>query len=245
MPDSSHDDGTTPRCLCEEMAGGTIKLAPTCIGSLWLFEQLSLAEIKALTVHTERRIYKGGEHIFHQGDPANRLFFIKGGRIKLSKVTEDGNEITLDIRKDGDCLGENMLNEEEDFPVTATCIEPTLICGLSKERFEELVLAYPAIGLQVIKNLSRRIDWLTSQVGSMSHSHLEERLYRVLVNVAREHGQREPRGFLLNIPVTHEDLSFLVGAHRVSLTRAMKRLKETGRVVQQGRSLIVSTEVAM
>ena len=241
----SHDKTAQLDCLCKKLAGDEMELSPTCIGSLWLFERLDLDEIKALALRAERRRFEPGEIIFCQGDPADRMFLIKGGRVKLSKVTEDGNEITLDIRKDGDFLGENMLNEEAEFPVSATCIEPTIICGFSKKGFERLVLAHPNIGLQVIKNLSRRIDWLTSQVGSMSHSHLEERLYRVLVNVAREHGQKNRRGFLLSMPLTHEELSFLVGAHRVSITRAMKRLKESGRVVQEGRTLIVNTEGAV
>ena len=157
------------------------------------------------------------------------MFLIKGGRIKLSKVTEEGLEITLDIRKAGDFLGENMLNQDAAFPVTATCLTDAVLCGFSKAGFEELVLAHPNIGLQVIRNLSRRIDWLTSQVGSISRSNLEERLYRVLVNVAREHGRRNQQGLLLDMPLTHEELGFLVGAHRVSITRAMKALKQAGR----------------
>jgi CRP/FNR family transcriptional regulator len=168
------------------------------------------------------------------------MFLIKGGRVKLSKITSEGNEITLDIRKAGDLLGENMLNEDTVFPVTATCLEDTLVCGFGKRGFEELVLAHPNIGLQVIKNLSRRIDWLTSQVGGLNCSHLEERLYQVLVNVAREHGSLAHGGLRLDMPLTHEDLGFLVGAHRVSITRAMGELRRSGRVIQEGKSLIIS-----
>lgn len=84
--------------------------------------------------------------------------------------------------------------------------------------FEKLVLDHPSIGLQVIKNLSRRIDWLTSRVGSLSLTNLEDRLYSVLVNVAQEHGVKSPKGFVIQFPPTHEELGFLVGAHRVSIT---------------------------
>ncbi len=68
---------------------------------------------------------------------------------------------------------------------------------------------------------------------------LEERLYRVLVNVAREHGIQSPEGLKILFPLTHEDLSFLVGAHRVSITRAIRALRKSGRVLQEGRNLIV------
>ena len=167
------------------------------------------------------------------------MFLIKAGRVKLTKVTEDGQEMTLDIRQGGDFIGENMLNEVINYPVTAACMGDTLTCGFTKEGFERLILERPTIGLQVIRNLSKRIDSLTSRIGNMSITALEDRLYKVLVNVAMEHGIQAPGGRRILFPLTHEDLSFLVGAHRVSITRAIRALKESGKVAQEGRNLIV------
>jgi len=126
------------------------------------------------------------------------MFLIKAGRVKLSKLLEDGTEITLDIRKAEDFLGENMLGEDIHYPVTANCLEEVFICGFTKEQFEKLVLIYPNIRLQVIRNLSKRISFLTTRVGSMGATSLVERLYEVLANVAQEHGTPDQRGF--NIP---------------------------------------------
>ena len=226
-------------CVCEELVGKDLALSPTCIGHLWVFQNLLPEEMDALSKGALRKKYERGQAIFSQGEPANQMFLLKAGRVKLSKVTEDGTEITLDIRKAGDFLGENMLGEDMDYPVSAWCMEDTLFCGFSKETFEKLVLDNPNIGLQVIKNLSNRISWLTSRVGSMSVTNLEERLYGVLTNVAREHGTKNQKGFVIQFPLTHEDLSFLVGAHRVSITKAMKDLRQSGRVIQEGKTLIL------
>ena len=156
---------------------------------------------------------------------------------KLSKVLEDGTEQTLDIRKAGDFVGENMFSEEGEYPVSAYCLEDTLTCGFSRSQFEELVLQYPKIGLQIIKNLSERITWLTGRVGSLAVTNIEDRLYRVLINVAKEHGTNSSQGVLIQFPLTHEDLSFLTGAHRVSISRTMKALKEAGKIIQHGKTL--------
>lgn len=226
-------------CICERFAKEGMTLSSTCIGHLWVFDDLKHDELKAIANRAFRKNYSAGENIFFQGSPANRMFLIKAGRVKLTKFLEEGNEITLDIRKAGDFLGENMLAENTDYPVTATSMEETMICGFTKETFEKLVLDYSNIGLQVIKNLSQHISFLTSRVGSMSLSNLADRLYDVLVSVSREHGVREPNGFSIPFPLTHEELSFLVGAHRVSITRAMKDLRESGRVIQEGKRIIV------
>lgn len=226
-------------CVCDQQAGREHDLAPVCIGHLWVFENLQPEELAALTKAALRRLYKKGQEVFSQGQSAQKMFLIKGGRVKLSKLAESGEEHILDIRKGGDFLGENLLLEDTLYPLTATCLEDTLICGFDKPGFEKLVLDHPNIGLQVIKNLSRRIDWLTSRVGSFSLSNLEERLYQVLSQVAQEHGVQERQGYSIQFPLTHEELGFLVGAHRVSVTRALKSLRETGRILQEGRILIV------
>lgn len=227
------------RCLCDQMLGGQVDMARACLAELWVFEDLSEVEMDALLHAAWRKQFAKGELIFLQGDPAERMFLIKAGRVKLSKYTEDEVEVTLDIRKQGDFLGETMLSEDVEYPVSAWCLEDTVVCGFTKKRFEALVLENPNIGLQVIRTLSNRILTLTSRMGSMSATSLEDRLYGVLTQVAREHGKVTPKGVAIQFPLTHEDLSFLVGAHRVSITRAMKSLRESGRVEREGRTLIV------
>jgi CRP/FNR family transcriptional regulator len=118
-------------------------------------------------------------------------------------------------------------------------MEDTLTCGFDRQGFESLVLSHPAIGLTLIRNLSQRISRLTSRVGSLASASIEERLYRVLVTVAVEHGRVSDRGVVIQFPLTHEDLGFLTGAHRVSITRAVKSLKASGRLIQDRRTLIL------
>ncbi len=226
-------------CLCEQIAGNDIDLSPTCIGHLWIFQNLEAEEIEALSREAIRKKSTTGQTLFLQGDPTDEMFLIKGGRVKLSKVLEDGTELTLDIRKAGDFVGENMFSEEDHYPVSAYCLEDTLTCGFSRSQFEQLVLQHPKVGLQIIKNLSERITWLTQRVGSLAVTKIEDRLYRVLTSVAKEHGTISPQGTVIQFPLTHEDLSFLTGAHRVSITRAMKALKAAGKIIHEGKRLIL------
>lgn len=232
-------------CLCEQIAGKDIELSPTCIGHLWIFENLAPEEVKALSGEALRKKSRKGQAVFLQGDLADEMFLIKGGRVKLTKVLEDGNELTLDIRKAGDFVGENMFSEEGEYPVSAYCLEDTLTCGFSRKQFEQIILKHPNVGLQIIKNLSERIAWLTSRVGSLAVTNIEDRLYRVLASVAKEHGTMSSQGTVIQFPLTHEDLSFLTGAHRVSITRAMKALKNAGKIIHEDKKLILpSLEIA-
>jgi len=151
-------------------------------------------------------------------------------------------EVTMWLKR----WAEGRKGEDIHYPVTANCLEEVFICGFTKEQFEKLVLIYPNIGLQVIRNLSKRISFITTRVGSMGATSLVERLYEeVLANVAQEHGTPDQRGFNIPFPMTHEDPSFLVGAHRVSITKAMEELKQAGRIMQDGKRLIICKEATV
>ncbi|MDR1081723.1 MAG: Crp/Fnr family transcriptional regulator [Deltaproteobacteria bacterium] len=239
----SADDG----CPCNSMnpseEGGWSRF---CIGEMWIFSGLTAEELSALAATLVRHVFQAGDAVFRQGEPARSIFLIKSGRIRLSRMMENGTELILDIRKPGDYLGEYILNDMETafpYPVTASCVEQTVTCGFTKSSFERMILKHPAMGLTVIRNMAGRIANLTERIEAMSQTHLEEKLYGVLLNVAREHGRKGSEGsYVLDMPLTHEDLGFLVGAHRVSVTRIMKRLKETGRVAHDGRTLVVRGE---
>ncbi len=71
------------------------------------------------------------------------MYLIKMGAVKLWKVTEEGRVLTLDIRKAGDLFGESVLLETSEYPVSATCLEQTLTCGIDRRTFERLVTEYP------------------------------------------------------------------------------------------------------
>ena len=226
-------------CLCQEVAGKDVELSPICIGHLWLFQNLDPEDVQAISREALRKKSPTGQTLFMQGDPTDEMFLIKSGRVKLTKVLEDGTEMTLDIRKAGDFVGENMFSEEGEYPVSAYCLEDTMTCGFSRTQFEELILKHPKVSLQIIKNLSERITWLTSRVGSLTVTNIEERLYGVLSNVAKEHGTASSKGIVIQFPLTHEDMGFLTGAHRVSITRAIKALKEAGKIILEGKQLIL------
>jgi CRP/FNR family transcriptional regulator len=210
-----------------------------CFEQIWLFEGAPHDALCAVSRKLARRTLATGEDLFRQGDCANSLYLIKLGSIKLWKLTEEGRVVTLDFRKAGDLLGECVLLEKGTYPVGATCLEPTLTCGFDKATFESLVTDHPDVGLVVIRNLSRRIQQLSGKVGALSEPNLEARLYEVLVNVACEVGAPAPGGWTIALPLTHEEIGFLVGAHRVSVTRALARLRRTGKIRMSGKHLFV------
>lgn len=232
-------------CFCENSIPNGTVVSPKCIKNIWLFSELEPKEMDALASVGKQKLFRRRAAVFHQGDSADSLFLIKSGRIKLSKLFEDGREATLDYRKAGDTFGENTFSEEICYPVTAWCVEDTYTCGINKSDFEQLILKHPTIGLRMIRKQSELIANLTTRLGDMAIPSLEERLFQVLINVAREHGIADSRGVHIQFPLTHEDLSFLTGSHRVTITKAIKKLENDGRIEKEGRSYILPAAVVL
>lgn len=234
----------TTGCLCEMLAGPGTEVHPKCFGQVWLFEGTPQEAWHAVSGLLVRKQLDSGEAVFRQGEKADSMFLIKAGLVKLWKATEDGRELILDIRKAGDLLGENVLIEAGDYPVFATTLSTALLCGIDRPTFEKLVQAYPQVGLAVIRNLSKRIGFLTGRIGALSESSIEERLYRVLLTVAKQIGSASEGGWTMAFPLTHEEIGFLVGAHRVSITRALKKLRQSGMVRGTGKRFLVTDDKA-
>lgn len=227
------------RCSCELKVGQNVKLSNVCIADFWVFRDLDPQENKALLRNVVIKTKMKGQWLFAQGEKADELFLIKSGLVKLIKLMEDGTEVILDIRKAGDFIGENIFAAEGCYPLGAFCMEETLTCGFNKSTLEKVIKENPDIGIHIIKNLSERIAWLTERVGNMAATHIDERLYRVLFSIAQEHGVKGLNGMTIQFPLTHEDLGFIIGAHRVSVTRALKALQRDGRVIQEAKRFTV------
>jgi len=229
-------------CVCTKLRGPG--LHPRCFGQFWLFDGTSPEVLGAVASQFIRRQQAAGADLFRQGEPAESMYLIKKGLVKLWRTSPEGRVITLGIRNAGDFLGETALLETGEYPVTATCLEPTLTCGIDRKNFEALVAKHPPLALAVIRNLSRQIERLSDNLDALAETSLDDRLYKLLANVAQEVGARVPGGWTIEHALTHEELAFLVGAHRVSVTRALRRLRNTGRVRKSGKSFFVSETAA-
>ena len=210
-----------------------------CFRNLWMFDGLQEENLKLIDSFCHCRQYPSGQAVFLQGDTAEKMFLIKAGRIKLSKILSNGREIILDFRKENDILGENMLSGEQNYPVSAWAVEKTMICDFSHQEFKKLITHHPEISFKIIQNMSIKIASLTDRIGHIGVNNIEDRLYKILKNIAEGSVQDDSDKLAIQFPLTHEELGFLIGAHRVSVTRAMKILTESGKIIRQDRSIII------
>lgn len=186
----------------------------------------SLARIASIT---GEKTYSKKSIIFHEGDEGDTLYILKHGRVKISKITEDGREKTLCIMQPGDFFGEMAIFDNLPRSATAEVIDDgAIVSTVSKRDFERTLIDHPSIAVQIIRDLTRRIRLVNQQVEDLAFKDVHERVASTLNHLSKSEGRPIGAKILINLKMTHQDLANMVGSSRETVTRALNRLQDEG-----------------
>ena len=204
-----------------------------------LFQGISEAEAQRVAHLCAERRYPKGTPIFSRGDPANAIYIVKEGRVRILSLSDKGTETIVHILKEGAIFGELLLSEEVRF-FNAVAGTDTLVTVLSKGSLVELLTSIPTISKNFIRLLSKRLAKVEMESGEFGHTWSYNRLSKVLLRLCEEHGRETPNGTLISLRLTHEDLANLIGTTRETVTTQMIRFRRMGLVKSQDRFLVVN-----
>jgi CRP/FNR family transcriptional regulator len=204
-----------------------------------LFQGISETEAQRVArLCTERR-YPKGAPIFSKGDPANALYIVKDGKVRILSLSDKGTETIVHILKEGAIFGELLLSEETRF-FTAIAGTDAVVTVLSKGSLVELLASISTVSKNFIRLLSRRLAKVEKEFGDFGHTWSYDRLSKILLRLCEEHGRETPGGTLISLRLTHEDLANLIGTTRETVTTQLIRFRRMGLVKSQDRFLVVN-----
>jgi CRP-like cAMP-binding protein len=204
-----------------------------------LFQGISDSESQRVARLCAERRYRKGTTIFSKGDPADSLYIVKDGRVRVLSLSDKGTETILHILKQGAIFGELLLSEEKRA-LTATAGTDVLVTVISKGSMVELLTSIPTVSKNFIRLLSRRLAKVEREFADFGHTWSYHRLSKILLQLCEEHGQETPKGTMIPLRLTHEDLANLIGTTRETVTTQMNRFRRMGLVKRQDRFLVVN-----
>ncbi len=206
-----------------------------------LFSGLNMDEITLIAQMASYKRYHRGELIFAAGEKAEALYVLNDGHVKLIYRDSKGRETIIHIYRPDEIFGELLLAEEYRI-FSAQAMEGALVSVIPKESFLELLQKIPLLNLNFMIFLSEHIKDLKQELADFGHAGSYERLAKILLKLAREHGAATEGGVLIQLPVTHEILADMIGSSRETVTIYLNQLKKEGLVVVKGRKIIVKIE---
>lgn len=187
-----------------------------------------------------RKITKG-EVVFYERDPAEAIFFVNEGKVRISKCTPDGKEIILSIRKTGDMFAEVALfcKPGSTYPATTTCIESGNVSYIKNQDLEAFLLQHPQLTISIFRFVSERLQISQSTLRDVALFGKFGALAATLMRLSEEYGEVTEDGIAIKLKLTHEDLGTFFGATRESVTRLMNQLKQQEIVTKKHGYLVI------
>jgi CRP-like cAMP-binding protein len=176
--------------------------------------------------------YRANESIYIQGEPADAIYYIREGKVKLTVLSKQGKEAVVAILKDGDFLGEGCLAGQQVRMATAVAISECSIMKLAKAAVLKLLHEEPSFSdLFVAHLLSRNIKIEEDLVDQLFNSS-EKRLARVLLLLANFGKEGTPHTVIPKI--SQETLAGIVGTTRSRVSFFMNRFRRLGFIDYNG-----------
>jgi CRP/FNR family transcriptional regulator/CRP/FNR family cyclic AMP-dependent transcriptional regulator len=186
-----------------------------------IFANLSDDDIRELMSVAKRRTFRSGEVIFHRDDPGQVLYVIKEGKVKISIVSPDGQEISLVVFGKGEFFGELALLDGESRSADAIAMERVECYTLQRSDFHNSIMKNPKIAIHVLEVLSRRLRKTDRKVEELIFLDVYGRVAKRLLDLADEHGVPANNGTMIDVRLTQQELASMVGASRESVNKVL------------------------
>jgi CRP/FNR family cyclic AMP-dependent transcriptional regulator len=165
--------------------------------------------------------------VYHLGDEARSIYFLRGGLVKITALSEDGREIILNVYKPGEIFGEFCLCDGARGE-SAVAMEPSEVVEMTLgdlvthlQRNQDAMYNFL---VTVCQRLSRAYD----TIQDLSFSSLNDRLAKALLRLADELGHETESGTELAHYITQEELAQMLSARREVVSTALARLRSRG-----------------
>ena len=165
--------------------------------------------------------------VYNSGDQDEMVYFIETGQIKLLMLSSEGKECLLAIYSDGDIFGELCLSGLGARLETATAMKATVLKQIPCSQFFAR-LTRDSLSEGFVRYLSVRIADQQQVIANLVTVDSEQRLGQTLLQLARTMGKKDPRSIRIELKITHEELSEMVGTTRPRISLFMQRFHNLG-----------------
>ena len=198
------------------------------LASIDLFSQISPHDLDDIASNATQLEYKKNKYLFHQGDPARRFCVLVSGKVKLTQLTEDGQQIILRYVSPGEAFAIIAVLSKIPYPVTATAVNQVSILSWDDREMLELMHQYPQLSINSLAILAKRIQEFQDRFREIATERVERRIARALLRLASQTGRKLEHGILIDISLTRQDLAEMTGTTLYTVSRTLSQWEKDG-----------------
>jgi CRP/FNR family transcriptional regulator len=210
-----------------------------------VFAGLPPHELEALAAAARERRCRSREYVFHEGEPAQWLYLVRSGRVRIVHHSHSGKDVVLELLGPGEIFGGVAVIEKRPYPASAQAIEAGTVVQIPADVAIGLAGRHPSVVREMALLIGRRLRAAHDSVKSLAVDPVEARLAATLLRLSDREGVRTERGAELPFHLTRQALADMSGTTVETAIRVVSRWLRDRLVEDRGGHLVVRDDRAL
>ncbi len=215
---------------------------------LWYLENFNLLSgldednMKKLSEITTMQNIGKNQPIYFAKEPSSSIFFLKNGRVKLTRNSTDGKEMILGIINKGEVFGELAYLDKEERTDYAIAMDEVLICAINIEEFKKFVDKNPDMNLRLNKLIGLRLRRYTEKIEDLVFKDSAQRIVAFILRLAEDNGKKLGDEIFIKPFLKHQEIAELTACSRQTVNAVLQELREAGDIEFDRKKLVIKNE---
>ena len=214
-----------------------LRLDKTLIADLPLFEGFEPSALEDILERAHAVHYPKGKVVFAQNENGHSFFLLLHGRLRVTQVTPQGEQIVVRFVNPGDLFGIALAIGRTTYPGTATAAADSLALVWPSETWPQIMAAHPSLAANAMRMVGSRLQEAHKRVRELSTEDVERRLAHALLKLAHEAGVTKKIGVEIDFPVSRQDLAEMTASTLHTVSRIMSSWEAAG-ILDGGRQRV-------
>jgi len=208
-----------------------------------LFSGLDEESMSTLNKISSMRESNKEEPIYFASEPSKSIFFLKSGRVKITKYFSDGSEKILAIINPGEIFGEMAYLDEGQRTDYAVAVESSLICAISKEDLSEFVSKNPSLNLKLTKLFGLKLRSFSERVEDLIFKDADQRIISFILRYAEKNGKKIGEQIFVKPFLKHQNIGELTACSRQTVNYVLTDLR-TKKIIDFDRGKLIINNIS-
>ena len=208
------------------------------VRSLPLFSNMADAELDRLLTRATMRRVPLGDAVFEQGQKASQFYLLLHGRLKVTQVTPEGQQIIVRVVHPGDLFGFTQALQRDDYPGTPVAAAESVVMCWPNEVWGSIVEQNPHLAVNAMRTIGQRLQEAHTRIREMSTEEVERRVAHAVLRLMDQAGRNEAEGVRIDFPLSRQDVAEMTGTTLHTVSRLFSAWESQG-IVKGGRQKLL------
>ena len=203
-----------------------------------LFAQMTDPELDDVLASAVSRRYAAGTAVFEQGQPAEHFFVLLHGRLRVTQVTPEGQQMVVRMVNPGDLFGIAKALRRPDYPGTSTAVVESLALAWPMAAWDGILERHPTLAVNAMQTIGGRLQEAHARLRELATEEVERRVAHAVLRLASQSGKKEAAGIRIDFPVSKQDIAEMTGTTLHTVSRILSAWEAAG-LVEGGRQKLL------